>query len=246
METDKELLEERLDTMSTRVQQNTVVVTPEDLGQDFMLHVSKDTNIRKFTPQLTLRGAPSENREVTRVCVSTSLLGCLVGYAAAESDFFTGGIKDSGFRGGFKIYAIPFKAALRPNAKLVYDAKHSDEFWLVTYNKETVEFIPETVGKAFYQSITYIARSGLKPYGYGVLYLEITKDDGIYYSKNHRLEKGYWKVEGMVPQNSSLLDSDKDVKVISISKSEFQSAKSESAALLSYIEPHQLPPSHSW
>lgn len=246
METDKELLEERVDTMSTRIQQNATVVTPEDLGQDYLLHISPDPNIRKFTPKLTLRGAPSENREVTRICASTSLLGCLVGYAAAEEDYFKASDNKEGYRGGFKIYALPFKAALRPNARLVYDAKHSDEFWLVTYSKETVEFIPESVGKAFYESITYVARSGKKPFGFGVLLVEVTKEEGIWYSKNNHLEKGYWRVESMVPSNSSLAYSDRDVKVTRMSKGDYQSAKNASAAMLSYIEPYQLPPSHRW
>jgi hypothetical protein len=248
MDTDVELLEEQLDRMSARVQRNTTVVTPESLGQDYLFHVSKDIAVRKFVPNISLRAAPSENREVARVCVSTSLLGALIGHSGTEHAFHNDmPLEDGdGFRGGFKIYAFPFKAALKPNGRLVYDAMHSDEVWLVTYSKETKEFTPVSAGKAFFHQIVYTARTGKAPEAWVTMYVEITLDGGLAYSKNQYLDKGYWKIEGYAPQNSSMKYSDKDIKVTSVDKSEYNAIKGASAALLSHEGAKLLPASASW
>ncbi len=192
--------------------------------------------------------APSEDRTIPRVCVAPSLLGCLVGYAESESNFLnmssTGTKEDDGYKGGWKIYAIPFKAALKPNARLVYDAKHSDEVWLVSYNEQNVEYKPESAGKMFYHAITFYPRSANTPIKEGTLYIEITKSEGIRFSPRFFLTKGYWCIEGPTAQHSSLAYSDKDFTVTEINKAKYQSAKDQAAALLGHEEP--LPPYLKW
>jgi hypothetical protein len=222
-------LKEWLDHSVDKVKNNVRVVTPEEVGQNFFLHISTNTGIRKFVPTIGHRQADSENRTIPRICVAPSILGCLIGYSAIEYDFLS---NQDDWKGGWKIYALPFEAALKPTSKLVYDSRHSDEHWLVAFNKETAEYIPETAGRIFYRSISYVARSGKVPAGEGTLYIEITKPEGFPFSKQYFLTKGYWKIEGPCPDYVRNWEDDKLFKVTELSQSEFRAVKNESAALL--------------
>jgi hypothetical protein len=116
-------LEDWLENTSEKVRRNVTIETPESLGVQHLLHISTDTNIRQFVPLIGRRQAPSEDRTVPRVCVCPHLLGCILGYADAVSDFHADGAKQNdAFKGGWKIYGLSFDAALKPNSKLVYDA----------------------------------------------------------------------------------------------------------------------------
>lgn len=249
MANDRKLLEEMLDHMSTRVQQNTEVVTPKEVGSDFFLHISSNPNIRKFVPQLTLRGSPMENRDVTRVYVAPTLLGCFIGYAMAEFEFLektSDNNDEEGYRGGWKIYALPFGAALKPNTKMVQDQKASDEHWLVTYSPATKEFIPETAGRVFYQKMELISRSKNIPQAWITMYVEVVLDEGIQFSKNIKLEKGCYRIEGPEQRHVKSWSDDKEFKAVSISKGEYQAAKNQSAALLSHKELENKPAWINW
>jgi len=239
MANDRDKLEKHLEHCSARVQKNTTVVTPEEVGIDYFIHISTNTNIRKFIPQLTLRGAPSECRDITRVYVAPTLLGCILGYAATESDFFEyasdGEEKD--YKGGYKIYALPFGAALKPNKSMVHDQAASDEHWMVSYSPETTEFIPETAGRFFCVSLQYVARSRKTPQGRMTFYAEIVKEGGIRFSKNIHLDKGYWKIEGPVDQNTESWKHDQEFTAVSITKGEYMGEKVLRAAMLSHDNP---------
>lgn len=229
-----------------KVKSNAKVITPESIGQDYLIHISMDTNIKKFVPFISPRQSPKEDRTMPRVCVSSSLLGAMCGYAGMESDFLnfiTGDKATTGptYRGGMKIYTIPFTTALEPGRKLVYDQHHSDEYWLVTYNKETVEYKPEPAGKMFFHSITFVSRDGKPPVSDGMLYVEVTKEDGLAFTPDIFLEKGYYIIEGPTPQFTTLTYSDKTHKknytIKSIDRAEFLSVKNANAALLGYEVP---------
>jgi hypothetical protein len=233
------------------------VVTPEDLKKDcphesydgsYFLHISNNPNIRKFIPQLTLRGAPSENRDITRVYVAPTLLGCFIGYGQAGSEFANktadGNDEENGYKGGWKIYALPFRAALKPNRKMCMDQKESDEHWMVTYSPDTTEYIPESAGRVFYHQIVLTGRSKKTPEAWVTMYVEITKEDGLRFSENHFLKKGCYRIEGPEQQHVESWRDDKEFKVVPISRGDYQAAKAQSAALLSYKElenpPHYL------
>jgi len=234
-----------LDTCSEKVQRNTEIietghVVADSSNNGFLLHVSKDTNIKQFIPVIGHRQANQEDRTVPRVTVAPSLLGCLIGYASVHNDFLSlisDGSKDQmRYKGGWKIYALSFKCALKPNNRLVYDASNSDEHWLVAYNKETASMVPEVAGKAFYRSITYVAVSGKEVAADGSMYVEVMKENGIRFSKNIFLSKGYWVVNGPVFNGSSSWKNDSDFRVNQISRDEYRAVKNESAALLSHTE----------
>jgi len=250
MATERDKIEKHLAHCSARVQRNTQVVLPEDLVAQMgdagglydgghLLHISKDTNIRKFIPQLTLRGAPDECRDITRVYVAPHLLGCILGYAATENDFFAyaSDNKEDNYKGGYKIYALPCQASLKPNKSMVPDGPATDEHWMISYSPETTEFIPETAGRFFCASVQYEARSKNKPAGRMTLYVEIVKPEGLWFSKNLYLEKGYWKITGTVDRNTESWRHDKDFTLVGISRGDYMAEKGLKAALLSHTDP---------
>lgn len=246
---DLEAIEHLLETLPERVSRNVQVVTPESLGQDYLLHISTDVGIRKFEPFISTRAANTENRNIARVCTAPTILGCYLGYGDDEFDFMNmttqpGAVQYRDYKGGYKIYALPFKAALKPNARLVYDSKNSDEHWLVSYNDSTKAFVPEAAGKLFVSSVEYTARQDQTPEGTATIYLEITRELGLHFSKRHFLAKGFWKITGPVGRNTFAWTDDKRHTVESVSKSEYQSKKNLSAVLLGFED--KAPSFSSW
>lgn len=240
-----EQLTQWLETVPEKVRRNVNVVGPDDVKLDYFLHISTNTAIKKFIPLIGRRQAISEDRTVPRITVATSLLGCFIGYAKADFDFKSyasnGTSENAYYKGGWKIYALPFEAALKPSARLVFDAKKSDEHWLVSYSRETNEYPSAEAGKMFYRSLRLISRSGEDPDGEMELYAEITKEEGIRFSKNHYLNPGYYRIVGPVQQNVQDWTDDEDYIVTPIEKTEYFSAKNASADLLgltSGIPPH--------
>lgn len=242
-------LDEWLDSFSEKVQRNVKIVTPQDLEQDHMLHISMDTNIRRFTPFISHRQSRQEDRTVPRVCVTPSLLGAFIGYASAEDNFFSlqpgeSTSLDVVYRGGWKIYALPFKAALKPNGQLVWDSRNSDEHWLVAYNNKTAIYEPQAAGRVFCHSITLVGRSDKQPDGELTLYVEVTREDGIRFSKKHFLTKGYWRIEGPLFRSVFSPNDDKQYVVSEITKEDYLAAKNQTAALLGITD--QPPAYLSW
>ena len=227
-----------LGNINSRVKDNTEIVTPESLGCDFLMHVSTDTNIRRFVPEVSKRGSDSENRMLGRVHVCPTLLGCFIGYAATAHDFLnyasTGSRDEKNYKGGFKVYGLPFKAALRPNGRMVYDANMSDEHWLVSYSPETSEYIPFMAAKCFYSAVTHVGRTGKLPTMHGLLYVEVVHPDGIAFSKKIHLDKGFWRIEGPMPENTKSFETDKGFTVKEIDKGEYFGVKNQTAALLNF------------
>lgn len=236
-----EELEAWLETVSEKVRRNVEIVTPETLGKNTFLHISTDTAIKKFIPHIGFRQAKMEDRTVPRITVANSLLGCFIGYSASFHDFSklasTGKKEDGSYKGGFIIYALPFKAALRPTPKMVYDAKMSGEHWLVSYSAESTEYKPTAVGKVFYRSVSMIARSGLQPHAEAEMFVEVSTPEGIQFSKNIMLTKGYWVIDGPMDYRVANWGSDKAFRVREIDKAEYLSNKMASANMLSYGEP---------
>lgn len=233
----KEEMEEWLIAASEKVRRNVAVVTPASLGQDYLLHISSNTQLRKFVPMIGHRQSNMEDRTMPRICVCPTVLGCMIGYAKAEHDF-NEGVADgkTGWKGGWKIYAFPFDVALRPNKRLVYDADTSDEMWLTTYNRDTAEYIPEAAGKMFYRAVRMTGQSGGRPHGDFEMYVEITREGGVAFSKTAHLDKGYWYIEGPIQQNVRDWKDDKSYVVKPVERAEYLSAKNQCADLLGLKE----------
>lgn len=241
-------LEDWLRNLSTKVELNSEVVTPESLQQKHLFHISKDTNVKEFIPRIGDRQGKTEDRTVPRITVAPTLLGCMIGYAGQTHDFFdlpsTGEPQDLKYKGGYKIYAFEFNAAVKPNARLVYDANMSGEHWLVSFSPENSTYKAVSAGKMFYSNMVLTARAGKLPIISGDLYVEITLEEGCRFSKNIFLPKGYYLITGDAAQNIRSWETDSTMKMRAIDKNEYMSAKLRSAALLEYKE--ELPKYMDW
>lgn len=235
-------LDDWLNAAGEKVQRNVKIVTPEKIGHGYMVHVSIDTNLRELVPRVGDRQSPNEDRTIPRICVSPSLLAAFMGEGNAESRFVSNppGKKselECTYKGGWKIYTVPFKAALKPTGKLVWDARMTEEHWLVPYNKATASYTFEAAGKAFVHSLTLVGRNKKLPEGELTLYLEVTRENGLAFGKNVLLPKGCWQIEGPVFRHVGTPDEDKRYKVKEISRADYTAAKNQTAALLGIEDP---------
>jgi hypothetical protein len=247
---DAEQLLEYLDTaLPEKVQRSVTVVTAETLGQDYMIHISTDTNIRNFVPLIGRRQGRMEDRTVPRVTVAPTLLGAFIGYAESEMCFMEACSNsdphdDSVWKGGWKIYGLPFQACLKPNAKMVNDTRMSDEHWLVRYSQETSVYKPVTLGRCFYRELRLSARTGKNPTYDCSLYIEVVCPEGIRFSKNIFLKQGCHLIEGTAPSNLYSWASDEALKHREVSAGEYRAQKNACAALLGLSDP--VPSYLSW
>lgn len=241
-------MESYLTLVADKVSKNIQVVSKEDLGQDYMLHISSDRMSNKpYIPWIGRRQAHSEDRTVPRITVAPTLFGCYVGYAQLFIQFLNYNPDDKdldSYRQGLYIHEIEFDQALKPNNKLVYDASRSDEHWLVTYSPETKQYRGKVVGKMFISDVTFQSVSKSVVSCSGTLYIEVNKSEGIRFSKNKFLEKGYYVAEFLPDADNSAWDKDKDINVRPISKAEYEAIKNQRAALLSFST--VKPPFASW
>lgn len=248
---DVEALQRRIKIAGPMVEKNARIITPDDEQSEVMLHISSNTSIKKFIPVIGNRQAKSEDRTTPRVCVANTVLGCILGYVALNHDMEELPEPQSGYKGGWRIYGFNYQACLKPNKNLVFDADRSNEHWLVTYSEDTREFIPFEAGTFFWTQNTLESRSDKYPVRTVVLLFEIKADEGIWFSKNLKMEKGYWRLEG--PGDFTLKSSkntegmvkswldDKRYTLTRIGKDEYISSKKVSAGLLSY-EGYSNPP----
>jgi len=108
-----------------------------------LYHVSMNPNVRIFSPKVSSRTLSSEDRSVPRVSTSTSLIGCLNGYQSMFTDM--AGRARKNFTGLYTVYELPYQYAVKPSKKLLSDVETSDEYWLVSWKKETYSIRPNTV-----------------------------------------------------------------------------------------------------
>lgn len=108
-----------------------------------LYHVSMNPNVRIFSPKVSSRTLSSEDRSVPRVSTSTSLIGCLNGYQSMFTDM--AGRERKNFTGLYTVYELPYQYAVKPSKKLLSDVETSDEYWLVSWKKETYSIRPNTV-----------------------------------------------------------------------------------------------------
>lgn len=241
LDADKEDFYRWFSIQSKRVQANSKIVSVDQLGQDYMLHMDKQMP-GKFIPMLSRRAGGSEDNTTPRVTVAPNLIGCWIGYASAEDDILKGTDKEdfdyTKFKGGYEICELKFKHCLYPNKKLVYDSERSQEHWLVSYNKETLEYKPKKIGKVFASRVTYNATSGQLPEATFELYIEVQKEGGIKFSPKIHLDKGFHRafVTFDNKENPGSVKEEDRFKVEAIGIGEYKKHKQLSAALLSHSD----------
>jgi hypothetical protein len=182
-----------------------------------------------------------EDRTTPRICVCPYLIGCMIGYADVEKDFFINKELDKSYKvpflGGYKIYAFDYEGALKPTKKLVYDAKNSDECWLTTYNEATQAYKAKVVGEFFYKTVTYQARDK-DPWSEGEFYIRVTVV--LPFTKRNILKPGFYRIKGLTPQFVRDYLDDKHYEVEPISEADYLKAKHGVADMLAYQKPDPI------
>ncbi len=183
------------------VKKNCEVVTPGQLGQKLLLHISVDHYRPKFVPSVTRRSMADEDRQVPRISTAPTLVGCIVGYSSLLYDYgnpinekFKENNRSYKWEGTWAIYGLPFDLALRPNEKLLPDAPRTDEHWLVTYSKDTISYKPTMVGEFFIESIRQF-RLGGHLVEHVELMVRVDDEDGLFFDQQHHLSKGCWRLQ---------------------------------------------------
>lgn len=196
-------IESFLEKQKPKVRANAKIIEAEE-DYPYMLCGSINDNIKVFTPRLAERYAKGqEDRTVDRVHVSETLVGCIMGMDELTGylQYNTGEEEAEVFKGGWYIYALPYKYVLQPNVNLVHDANRSSEVWLVPYSKETKEYKGEIIAKVFLETMSYAnlgldenkntLRKCITTYIVEVLNKSIKIDQ----SSNKQYPKGCYKVE---------------------------------------------------
>lgn len=242
-------IDEFLKLCSDKVQKNVTVVTPEDLGQDFFLHIGTDRMGSKvYIPKISERAANSEDHTVPRVTVSPTLMGCYIGYFQLFHQVlnYDPEYNDVFPKQGLYIHELKFDYALKPTNKLVFDGGRSDEHWLVTYDETTREYKPSVIGKMFISEIKIKQQTGEKNAVTASFRIEVNKKEGIRFSKNIFLKQGYWSVDGVSESEACSWDKDKNLVVRELTKAEYEADKKLSAAMLGFEVQNAKPSSLSW
>lgn len=240
----KQAIDEFLSRTPQKVSDSCKVESVEDSGISQILHISSDTNIKEMIPRISTRQMGSEDRTTPRVVGAPTLYGCILAYQSVPQDYMFSSSKTkdnkSNWKNGYKIYAIPYKFCLKPSKALVPDVQNTDETWLVNYDEETRSYKPETAGRVFCQEFRFKPRIGKKPQYEATIFVEVTLEQGLWFSKNHKLEKGHWKIEAPVYDEESWKhlrwDQDSEVRVENITQAEWLSTKRSVADLLSLSE----------
>ena len=222
---DREKLEQITLLYNNRVRRNITVVTPEDLGVKYLLRLDEN-KIKIFTPWISKSQGDSEDRTVPRVVTSPYILGCFI----AVPFNLNGAPPFLAVRTGLYIHAFEFKAALKVNEKLVFDADQTAETWLVPYDDKTRVFKPILAGSLLVNRYIVIPSDKYKNNSYKIivnLYIHVAIEDGLPFNRKIFLEKGYHSLEFNFNYTETLLSETtldsgrKEVKVTKIDAREF-------------------------
>lgn len=234
-------MKEQLLRCSDAVFNNTRIITPGEIKQDYLLHVATK-KITEFIPYHSRIAASSEDNTIARVHCAPTLGGCIIGFSMSEYLILNSKPVNttkaaeakpkyssaSPYLGGLYIHKIPFEVALKPSKKLVFDANETDETWLITYSPETRKFPATVIGRVILSHLIVTPRLGKSSTNNSVYIIEITDRDGIYLNKDNFLTLGFWEVS----INSDTLET----TVVKSTKEAFNKEHELKASLLSYSD----------
>lgn len=222
------------------VRSHLTVVTAEDVGQDYFLRVDKNVP-EKYIPNMPKSAMKKEDNTVPRVTVAPSLIGCIIGYFRSEHDVVYAGYGENPndpFRGGYAISRLNYELALKPDETLVPDQERSNEHWLVSYDENTIEYVPEQIGKCWYSDITYLNAGGDKLAVMKLtLWLEV-EIDNFNLTPGTMLRTGYYEIKlWWRSLHGRNVNNDNVLHIYPRSKEEYFKQKQFSANLLELAPP---------
>lgn len=154
-----------------------------------LYHVSMNPSIKAFYPKVSKRTLSKEDRSIPRISTSTSLIGCLNGYQSMVSDME--GRETKNFSGLFKVYDLPYQYAVKPSTKVVADVGNSDEYWLVSWKRETYATVPTVAADFTIPKIETVYGKDGKDQTYHC-YIRVYTN--LYLDHEKQLNQGYYHV----------------------------------------------------
>jgi hypothetical protein len=212
---------------------NNVEILESPPGGTVAFHISTNPKIKVFEPRVSRRTMNKEDRSVPRVSAAATLNGCLSGYAAAVYDWE--GV-DVGWQGGWKIYALRYDLALKPNKKILADAESTEEIWLVGYDKEHRSYPAVPMGEFFFTSVARQSTGEKnRPRKVAITaYIRVGDGYTLPLNKTTLLRSGFYQLTYNDYYQAMDIRNPQDIIVKPISESVYQSFKKLDAGLLSY------------
>lgn len=234
----KKEIEKILSLQNKKVQTNVTVLSSDELGYNNVLRLDTNLMTRKsFIPRIAVTQADSEDRTLPRIVGSHYVQGCLIAIAGLVNQALNGYYHDPynrSARTGFYIHDLEFEYCLKPNNKLVFDASESEELWLITYDKDTIEYKAKRVGEVFVKSISIAPAENDKNSECLIeLYIHVAKETGLAFNKKVNIQQGYHTVRYYF--HNRKLNSDKEIVIEPLSESEFTKAKKKQTSLESLV-----------
>lgn len=192
-------LKDRLSHCVGRVQNNLAIVDATTIGQPYLHHIA----VRRWAtlvPNISRRAAWSEDNTLPRIHTSTTLIGCIKGYATVFLDAYSEDvaykkITPDSYKNGYYIYSIPYTYALRPTAKLVYDVDYTNEHWLIAYDAATRAYTPTAIDRCFIKEVkrqVYATGEVLESLE---LYVEVTGGSRVHLDEVNKADAGATNIE---------------------------------------------------
>lgn len=236
----KKNMERYLENLEPTVRKNLKIVSSEDLGQDYLYHLSTDRNIKKFTPRLTRRSMEDEDRTLPRISTSPSLVGCILGHKNIIKDFTSLERKKNVFHGGHYIYGFKFDLAVVPKPKLLPDVNETDEVWIVPHSSDNWEIKSDIIATFFILKLTSDNNRSNKRIGVVrqsiQIVLDIQTDAGLKINNQLDLLKGYWVLDINNVNNGYTVDESEIDNVVEITEEKYKELKKTNVSLLSIDE----------
>ena len=218
---------------------NAKLETKEDLGQDYLLHITTD-KFKELVPIVSRRAAPDEANDILRAHVSANLIDCIQGYGrlfehvidaqpSLDRDEETGVL----YKGGMYILRADFEVCMKPGKRLVESSAITDERWLIGY-PGTSTYPVECIGRIIPLEMTVVPSAKLGICKKLTLVVEVTDKRGVMLSNKESLGKGYHQLVLIEDPAAKKLQ----IKLnFEIGKEEFEKEVKFRTVALSYKEP---------
>ena len=220
-------LKRQLKLLNPKVVKKLDIVSSEDLGQDYLIHISF-IKTKELVPYISPVMNNNEDNTVPKIYTSQTIMNALEGIPPISYfiknkrggvDSLHIGNKDRLYHGGYYIYKIPFKYALKPKGVIApLEDKFSNEHWLVTYNEATLKYQTELVGCLI--PLSFTTEPWYKEYATVQIDYQLELVKPILFKPNLLIDPGYYTFD------------DKHQTLNTISKSEYSKTKSEKAKSL--------------
>lgn len=222
--TDLQDLQRFLELWPATISNNVEILTPNN-SAGVTFHISTNNNLKSFEPRVSRRTMNKEDRSVPRVSTAGTLNGCLSGYSAALYDWE--GLDADKWVGGWKIYAINYDVALKPNKKILGDAEQTEELWLVPYNKAHARYSAEPIGEIFFTKVGREATNNPKLPRKVVVkaFVRIAEGNMLPLNKSTVLRAGYYQLTYNNWFEAMDLRNPQDIMVIPITSGDYNSYK---------------------